>query len=143
MLRQLICLFLLCFSAVCLAGAYKWTDEEGRVHYGDRPSTDYQSDEVKVGSSPGNKPASPPPAAAKEQTPAPAGQQATQMKAAADPQTEPAGQDECSTLKAKLEKFKTGKIDFSYETKSGRKITPSKVKVIKAYETEIARACGS
>lgn len=34
------------------AGVYKWVDEQGRVHYGDRPSTHTQSETVHVAPSP-------------------------------------------------------------------------------------------
>jgi len=43
-----ILLLLLLFAAAAAAhaeGAYKWTDEQGNVHYGDRPPADLQSKE--------------------------------------------------------------------------------------------------
>jgi hypothetical protein len=43
-------LFALCISvaATASAGVYKWTDAEGRVHYGDSPQAAQSATEVKV-----------------------------------------------------------------------------------------------
>lgn len=39
------------------ATSYKWSDSQGRVHYGDRPPPDQTVESVKVPPSPGRKPA--------------------------------------------------------------------------------------
>jgi hypothetical protein len=38
----------LLFSTPALAGVYKWTDEEGNVHFGDRPPSQEGAEQVKV-----------------------------------------------------------------------------------------------
>ena len=39
---------LLFFSSLANAGIYKWTDENGRVHYGDKPATDGEELNIQV-----------------------------------------------------------------------------------------------
>lgn len=38
-MKSLLITLLLFFSSYANAGVYKWTDENGNVHYGDRPTT--------------------------------------------------------------------------------------------------------
>ncbi len=135
MQRIITIILLLALSPAAAAGAYKWTDAEGRVHYGDRPPVDQDSNEVRVGPAAGDKAQAPPTHQTGAVQPPPTVSQAAATDA-------PGGQDECAMLKGKLEKYKQGQIDFSYESATGRKIVPAKVKVIEAYEGAIARACG-
>lgn len=132
-------LFLL-FSPFLIADAYKWTDADGNVHYGDRPPSDQSADEIAVGEK--KQAEAPPPDAAGTETPVP---ETTSQEAVAQGENsvaESGDSEECRMLRGKLDKFNQGLIDFSYETESGRKITPPKAKIIKAYEEEIAKACG-
>jgi hypothetical protein len=46
------------FVATAVAEVYRWTDAEGRVHYGDRPSAGSQSVPVGSGAPTGQPPAS-------------------------------------------------------------------------------------
>ena len=44
---------LLCLMPLAVnAGVYKWVDEDGRTHFGDRPPASAKPDEVKVDSAP-------------------------------------------------------------------------------------------
>lgn len=54
-----VLLLLLCISAAAYAEVYKWVDKNGKVHYGDRP-TSSQATEIKI------KPPSSPSGASKE-----------------------------------------------------------------------------
>ncbi len=38
-MKKLLITLLLFFSSLANAGVYKWTDENGNVHYGDKPTT--------------------------------------------------------------------------------------------------------
>ena len=46
--RRLIWALLLLLPAVSTAGIYSWTDENGKVHFGDRPPIDSKADEIRV-----------------------------------------------------------------------------------------------
>ena len=46
--RRLIWILLLLLPAVSTAGIYSWTDENGKVHFSDRPPIDRESDEIRV-----------------------------------------------------------------------------------------------
>lgn len=58
--KTAIWIFLVVMTSVAQAGVYKWTDEQGRVHYGDKPTS--TADEVKInnqrGSGQADQPAS-------------------------------------------------------------------------------------
>jgi len=43
----LVCLTLLALPATASAGVYKWVDENGKVHFGDRPPADAEKQEIK------------------------------------------------------------------------------------------------
>lgn len=45
--RLITGIFIVAMSLSVQAGVYKWTDAQGRIHYGDKPSTD-EADEVKI-----------------------------------------------------------------------------------------------
>ena len=45
--KSLISVFMLILMLPAQAGVYKWVDENGKVHYGDKPTTD-AANEVKV-----------------------------------------------------------------------------------------------
>lgn len=49
-MRKLILALLLLTGAVSAAEVYKWTDDKGRVHYGDRPHQSAEKLNVKPGS---------------------------------------------------------------------------------------------
>ncbi len=51
LLRTLLTLLILS-PAVSVAEVYRWVDEDGRTHFGDRPPTQAASQEVKVESAP-------------------------------------------------------------------------------------------
>lgn len=51
LLRTLLTLLVLS-PAVSVAEVYRWVDEDGRTHFGDRPPTQAASQEVKVESAP-------------------------------------------------------------------------------------------
>lgn len=42
------------FSQVCHAEIYKWTDENGRVHYGERPETE-NTEKIEIKTSPSSQ----------------------------------------------------------------------------------------
>ena len=131
MTRYILCVVLVSVCPVAGADAYKWTDADGQVHYGDRPPADTETSEMKVGTTEKGDDRSP------AEQPAQAEQQEPPVAVKAPAETE-----NCTMLRVKLEKYKKGLIDFSYEVKNGRKVTPARVRVIKAYEGAIAEACG-
>lgn len=45
--KPLIWIFMLLLTSLVEAAVYKWVDEQGRVHYGDKPTSDNAS-EVKI-----------------------------------------------------------------------------------------------
>lgn len=47
LVRSLIWILLLLVTSLAEAGVYKWVDEQGRVHYGDKP-TSTTADEINV-----------------------------------------------------------------------------------------------
>ncbi len=47
MIRLLVCYLLFFLSGSSLAAVYKWVDEQGQVHYGDKPTVD-SSKEISV-----------------------------------------------------------------------------------------------
>jgi len=47
-MKTLLITLLLFFSALANAGIYKWTDENGNVHYGDKPTTSSEQLNVSV-----------------------------------------------------------------------------------------------
>ena len=48
-MKTLLITLLLSFSCYANAGIYKWTDENGNVHYGDRPTTTSEKLNVREG----------------------------------------------------------------------------------------------
>ncbi|MDX1519812.1 MAG: DUF4124 domain-containing protein, partial [Gammaproteobacteria bacterium] len=55
MVKYLSLILLLILGTAARADVYKWTDENGRVHYGDRPSVEHEADEIQVDAAPGEK----------------------------------------------------------------------------------------
>ncbi len=51
-MKYLVCLFILISSSVYAQGIYKWTDEYGRIHYGDSPPASVTPQEVTVDKAP-------------------------------------------------------------------------------------------
>jgi len=47
-MKKSLIIFLLFFGAHANAGVYKWTDENGNVHYADRPTTNSESLDISV-----------------------------------------------------------------------------------------------
>jgi glutaredoxin len=47
-LRRVAAVLILCTGVEVHAGMYRWVDEHGQVHFGDRPPVDVQTSEVKV-----------------------------------------------------------------------------------------------
>jgi glutaredoxin len=47
-LPMLVVIGAVCSSAAFASGVYKWTDADGRVHFGDRPPADAAAEEVKI-----------------------------------------------------------------------------------------------
>ena len=47
-MRWFVVVLILCASTSVEAGMYRWVDEAGQVHFGDRPPTDAQSSEVRI-----------------------------------------------------------------------------------------------
>ena len=47
-MKTLLMTLLLFFSAWANAGIYKWTDENGKVHYGDKPTTSGERLDIRV-----------------------------------------------------------------------------------------------
>jgi hypothetical protein len=41
-------LIILIFPTVIVGDVYKWTDEEGKIHYGDKPTTGSSTEEIKI-----------------------------------------------------------------------------------------------
>lgn len=53
-MKYLICLYMMISSSVFAAGIHKWVDENGGIHYGDKPPVSTVTDQVKVDSAPEN-----------------------------------------------------------------------------------------
>jgi hypothetical protein len=53
--KSLIWIFTLLITSLVQAGVYKWVDEQGRVHYGDRPASD-NAGEVRIRDQGGSEP---------------------------------------------------------------------------------------
>ncbi len=118
MLRKNVIAFtmMLAISAAGMAFAseiYKWTDEQGNVHYGDRPTGDASEERLAIGSRPTDA------AKVQAQVQASYDARAAAEEAAA---SEPAGpspeelqaqalerQEKCATYKARLQKFVTSR----------------------------------
>jgi len=47
-MRCVVAMLMLCASAAAHADLYRWVDEQGQVHFGDKPPADVQTSEVKV-----------------------------------------------------------------------------------------------
>jgi len=137
--KNILYAVLLGISLDLCAATFKWTDENGQVHYADKPSVEYDSSQIgaePITDSDKQKQATTPAADKQEKTPEQPAKTVTDSI-----QQKPDEQDECEMLKAKFEKYKKGLIDFSTVDEKGRKFTPAKVKVIKAYEDAIAEEC--
>ena len=104
---------------------YKWTDEQGNVHYGDRPTGDPSEERLDIGSRPTD--------ASRVQAQV---QAAYEARAAAEEAaaSEPAGptpeelraqalerQEKCATYKARLQKFLTSHRLYK-ENKNGARV---------------------
>ncbi len=75
---------------------YKWTDEQGNIHYGDRPTGEASEERLGVSSSPHEERAAAKEAAvSKPAAPTPEELQAQAMER----------QEKCATYKARLQKF--------------------------------------
>lgn len=138
--KRLLCTMLLVgFSLDLCAATFKWTDANGQVHYGDRPSAEFDSRQISTGPTTDSdkQQQATTPAADKQEKPS----EQPAKTATNSIQQKPDEQDKCEMLKAKFEKYKKGLIDFSTVDEQGRKFTPAKVKVIKAYEDAIAGEC--
>jgi hypothetical protein len=55
--RKLLLLLLVWTTSASAAGVYKWVDEQGRVHYGERPPARAQAQEIEVRQAPPPLPA--------------------------------------------------------------------------------------
>jgi len=51
-MKSLTILLFLLVTPMALAGAYRWVDENGQTHFGDRPPTGTTSDEISLDSPP-------------------------------------------------------------------------------------------
>ena len=51
-MRNLLLLLCLLATPLALAGTYRWVDENGQTHFGDRPPADAMSDEVDLDPAP-------------------------------------------------------------------------------------------
>jgi hypothetical protein len=116
MIRKIACLVIVALSVSGMALAndiYKWTDENGNVHYGDRPSGDASEERVAISS----RATDPAEVQARVQSRYEARDAAERAAAA-----EPAGPSEedlaaqaaerrqkCDTYKARLQKFVTSR----------------------------------
>lgn len=127
MIRKIACLILFAVSVSGIAFAneiYKWTDEEGNAHYGDRPSGEESEERLDIVSRPTD------PArvqarvesrhAAKEQpeqaAPAePAGPTEEELRAQAAERAE-----KCETYKARLQKFVTSRRLYRHDENGER-----------------------
>ncbi len=47
-LKLCLSIFIFCVASLSNAGVYKWVDEHGQVHFGDRPATDTKAEKVDV-----------------------------------------------------------------------------------------------
>jgi hypothetical protein len=52
-LRSAVVIALISLASVATAGIYRWTDANGKVHFGDRPPPQVERQQVEVESSPG------------------------------------------------------------------------------------------
>jgi len=41
-------LIILISPTLAIGGVYKWTDEEGKIHFGDKPPTESSIEEIKI-----------------------------------------------------------------------------------------------
>jgi len=93
----LVCLALIAVPAACSADVFKWIDENGKVHFGDRPPADAKKQEIKGRISTYS---------------AGAGSDAVETKSAASPQVVMYSTDWCGYCRKARKHFRANNIDF-------------------------------
>ena len=128
---------------------YKWTDEQGNVHYGDRPTGAASEERLDIGSRPTDA------SRVQAQVQASYDARAAAKEAAA---SEPAGpspeelqaqalerQEKCATYKARLQKFVTSRRLYKHD-ENGERVYLDEDETQAArerVENQVAEYCGS
>ncbi len=128
---------------------YKWTDEQGNVHYGDRPTGDASEERLAISSRPTDA------SKVQAQVQASYDARAAAKEAAA---SEPAGptpeelraqalerQEKCATYKARLQKFVTSRRLYKQD-ENGERVYLDEVETQAArerVENQVAEYCSS
>ncbi len=154
MLRKTVIAFtmMLAVSAAGMAFAsdiYKWTDEDGNIHYGDRPTGDASEERLAISSKPTN------PSKVQARVTARYEARAAAKEAAA---SEPAGpspeelqaqalerQEKCATYKARLQKFVTSRRLYKQD-ENGERVYLDEDETQAArerVENQVAKYCSS
>ena len=151
MKRALLFTALIVWSAMASAVVYKWTDADGKVHFGDRPPDGVKAEVVELLGSRQPSPPPPPPAARPAATSGAATSQAAAAaaKAAAqpvDPDAAAAARAaQCDAAQARLKQLTEGRHLFKTGTNGEREyLTSDQINAERAdASAEIAQVCGS
>lgn len=152
MKRALLFTALIVWSAMASAVVYKWTDTDGKVHFGDRPPDGVKAEVVELLGSRQPSPAPPPPPSARPAaTPGAATSTAgnASAKAAAqqvDPDAAAAARSaQCDAAQARLKQLTEGRHLFKTGTNGEREyLTSDQINTERAdASAEIAQVCGS
>jgi Domain of unknown function (DUF4124) len=154
MLRKNVIAFIMMLAVLAAGMAfaseiYKWTDEQGTVHYGDRPTGDASEERLDISSRPTDA------SSVQAQVQASYDARAAAKKAAA---SEPAGpspeelqaqalerQEKCATYKARLQKFVTSHRLYKTD-ENGERVYLDADEIDAARErvaNQVAEYCGS
>ncbi len=154
MLRKNVITFTMMLAVLAAGTAfaseiYKWTDEQGNVHYGDRPTGDPSEERLGISSKPTD--------ASRVQAQVQASYDA-RAAAEAAAASEPAGpspeelqaqalerQEKCATYKARLQKFVTSRRLYKHD-ENGERVYLDEVETQAArtrVENQVAEYCSS
>ena len=154
MLRKNVIAFIMMLAVLAAGMAfaseiYKWTDEQGNVHYGDRPTGAASEERLDIGSRPTDA------SRVQAQVQASYDARAAAKEAAA---SEPAGpsseelqaqalerQEKCATYKARLQKFVTSRRLYKHD-ENGERVYLDEVETQAArerVENQVAEYCSS
>ncbi len=154
MLRKNVIAFIMMLAVLAAGMAfaseiYKWTDEQGNVHYGDRPTGDASEERLAISSRPTDA------SRVQEQVQASYDARAAAEEAAA---SEPAGpspeelqaqalerQEKCATYKARLQTFVTSRRLYKQD-ENGERVYLDEVETQAArerVENQVAEYCSS
>lgn len=150
MKRALLFTTLIAWSAMASAVVYKWTDVDGKVHFGDRPPDGVKAEVVEIlGARPGTTPSPPPapsPQAARSPGNAQAGAAGTKASTpAVDPDEAAASKAaQCDAAQARLKQLLDGRHLYKTGENGEREyLTSEQIDAERAdAKSEVAQVCG-